>query len=139
MPIGYVILRDLELVVAKTWGVVHDEMVLNQLTCLKSDPDFKSTYSVISDVRDIVENHLSQSCLTELLARNPYDKKAMQAIVVRQKSERKMARQWAISSTNANAYYKITESLDDAIDWMGLSKKKELIKLALTEIQQIKY
>ncbi|WNO10829.1 hypothetical protein [Teredinibacter sp. KSP-S5-2] len=134
MPIGYVILGDLELVIAKTWGVVYDETVLSHLASLKSDPDFKPTYSVISDIRDIVANNVSQSFLSDLAARNPYDKKAMQAIIVRQDPERKMAHQWGVSSTNANAYYKVTDSLDDAIVWLGLSAKRQLINLALSEI-----
>lgn len=127
MAIEYSILEELELVVTRTFGAVSDKQVVDHFNELVQDPKFKPHFALLSDIRFITENNISDGNLKSEAQLSPYDRKAMRALLVKRTEERKKAGQYGVQSTHSNAYYKVTDDIQDALTFLGLSQQADLI------------
>ncbi len=127
MTIEYSILEDLELVITQTYGAVTDEQVVEHFRILSQDPKFKPNFLLLSDIRYITQNTITEENLKSEAKLSPYDRKTMRVILVKRSQERKKANQYGVHSTQSNAYYRVTDDIDDALSWLGIDQQAGLI------------
>lgn len=131
MTIEYTILKELELVVSRVYGIFTDEELFNHFTKLASDRRFNPSYSRLTDLRCVTHLAVTPGGLRMAAGELPFSQESMTALVITPVFAKEMASLWGVTATSSNAYYLITENLDDALTWFGMNTKKKIIEAHL--------
>ncbi|WNO10567.1 hypothetical protein [Teredinibacter sp. KSP-S5-2] len=124
MTIEYTILEDLELVVSRVYGTFTNDELYNHFSVLASDRRFCPRYSL----RYVSQMQVTPDGIKQAAKRKPFDSLSATVLLIPSSYEKGMAHFWGVLSTSSNAYFYVTDNVDDALERLGISAKKPNIE-----------
>ena len=120
MPATYEIDVARRLVLTRAWGVFTEQDLLGHFTSLGADPDFRSTFSQLADLRDVERAEVRREFIRRYALENLFDRRAQRAIVVSSAEHYELARIYADFAQYAPQNVRVFRDMHDAEEWLGL-------------------
>ena len=127
MPISYVIDKEQGVALATASGELTENDLLEHKRKLFSDPEFRSGFVELSDVRFIEKLNVSPEGIRKFVAQDsadaPGNKEYKLAIVVSQDLAFGMGRMYEMSTSKNFSNVRIFRDMQEARTWLGLAEE----------------
>lgn len=132
MAAHFVVLPELKLTITKMYGAFTDADIEYLYMGLQTDKNFSSSFNRITDCRDVTASKVSFEAIQKYGRIVGKSVNIKRANLVARDEEVGTFNQYEAFANSSKDNVLTGQSVDDALEWLGLSEHSELIKSHLS-------